>query len=159
MNVFRLFFVLKTYQNFSKNLKKMENRTKFQAIRDMKCPRCREGNVFEGSGNSFAHFTDTHSHCPNCGLRYEPEPNFFQGAMYISYGFTTAIVLGVGFAVYLLSNYILGSKDADLWVYILAVTVGLLLSFRYIFRMSRVLMLHWFGGFGYLNEKEREELK
>ncbi len=133
-------------------------RTKLQSILDMKCPRCREGNVFSGSVNDFTHFTDTYAHCPNCGLRYEPEPNFFQGAMYISYAFTTAIVLGGGFAVFLLSNYILGSKDADLWVYIVVVLIGLLLSFRYIFRISRVLMLHWFGGFEYLDEKERKEL-
>lgn len=133
-------------------------RTKLKAILDMKCPRCREGNVFSGDANNFVHFTDTHSHCPNCGLRYEPEPNFFQGAMYISYAFTTAIVLGSGLAVYLLSNYILANKDADLWVYIAVVIAGLLISFRYIFRISRVLMLHWFSGFGYMTEEERKEL-
>jgi uncharacterized protein (DUF983 family) len=137
----------------------MKIRTKSQAIWDMKCPRCREGNVFEESGNSFAKFTDTHKHCPHCGLRYEPEPNFFQGAMYISSGFTTLIMLGMGLLVFVLSNYVLGNKDADLWVYILAVALGILVSFRYIFRISRVLMLHWFSGFGYLNDEEREKLK
>ena len=34
------------------------------------------------------------------GLAFEPEPGFYIGAMYISYAFTTGIVLMVGLLVY-----------------------------------------------------------
>ncbi|MEM9340801.1 MAG: hypothetical protein AAGA66_18855 [Bacteroidota bacterium] len=39
-----------------------------------------------------------HTNCPTCGLRYEKEPGNFYGAMYVSYGFSTAIFLVTAFA-------------------------------------------------------------
>ncbi|MBK9636286.1 MAG: DUF983 domain-containing protein [Bacteroidetes bacterium] len=36
-----------------------------------------------------------HSHCPNCGLNFEPEPGYYYGAMYVSYAFTIAVSVAV----------------------------------------------------------------
>ncbi|OWP64555.1 DUF983 domain-containing protein [Hymenobacter amundsenii] len=81
--------------------------------------------------------------CPVCNLNYEPEPGFYWGAMYISFMFSTAIVLVIGFAVYYLLD------DPDTWVYILAVaTVSLVLT-PWSLRYSRTLMLYLFGGAEY----------
>lgn len=39
---------------------------------------------------------DTLVECPVCHRAYEPEPGFYYGAMYISSGFSTGILLGIG---------------------------------------------------------------
>lgn len=78
-----------------------------------------------------------------CGLRYEPEPGFYWGAMFISFAFSTGIMLVVGFLVYHLLN------DPDVWVYILAVAVVTVLLMPFSLRYSRALMLYLFGGVHY----------
>ena len=32
-----------------------------------------------------------HAHCPHCGVKFEREPGFFLGSIYINYGLTTLI--------------------------------------------------------------------
>ena len=80
-------------------------------------------------------------HCPVCALRFEVEPGFFIGAMYISYAAVVAIVIGVGFSMY----YFI---DPPLYVYGVAVGVTVSLLLPFIFRFSRILFLYWFGGVG-----------
>lgn len=83
-----------------------------------------------------------HEHCPNCGVRLEPEPGFYQGAMYVGYGFTVAILAVVGLGLYF-------TFDPSEWVYIgtvIAITILLApLNYRY----SRILYLYMFGGIRY----------
>lgn len=52
-----------------------------------RCPACRQGPIFVRS-------LQTHPRCPVCGLVYEPEPGYFMGAMYLSYGMAV-IILGL----------------------------------------------------------------
>ncbi len=47
------------------------------------CPRCREGAIFRAS--LWRGYLSMHEKCPVCGLKYEREPGYFMGAMYISY--------------------------------------------------------------------------
>jgi uncharacterized protein (DUF983 family) len=41
----------------------------------------------------FRGFPRMHRACPVCGLRYEREPGYFLGAMYISYGLAVPLML------------------------------------------------------------------
>ena len=90
----------------------------------------------------------TYEHCPHCQLAYEREPGFFIGAMYISYAFVVAVMLVSAFVLY----YFFG--DPDLWVYITIVPILVILLLPVIFRYSRTLYLHGFGGVRY-NEEYR----
>jgi uncharacterized protein (DUF983 family) len=47
------------------------------------CPRCRNGRIFRKSA---FRFPGMHERCPVCGLKFEREPGYFLGAMYIGYG-------------------------------------------------------------------------
>jgi uncharacterized protein (DUF983 family) len=49
------------------------------AVVQQRCPRCLQGQVF-------ATLFRMHEQCPVCGLRFEREPGYFTGAMYLSYG-------------------------------------------------------------------------
>ncbi len=129
----------------------MKKRTALQAIIGSKCPKCRQGNMFEHSAMSLTKYTKMYSHCPVCHLRYGREPSFFDGAMYISYGFTVAILATFGVA-----TYVLGS-DPDAWVYLTVVSIALVFFSRFTFRYARTLMLHLFGGVAYDPEMEETE--
>lgn len=113
------------------------------SILQQRCPRCHQGRLFTHSALNLTRFTEMPAACPVCGQTYEPEPGFYWGAMYISFAFSTGIMLVVGFAVYYLLN------DPDTWVYITAVAIFSLLLTPLSLRYSRTLMLYWFGGIRY----------
>ncbi len=121
----------------------MKDVSKLQAILGTKCPRCRTGEIFKFPFSRLSRFTETRDNCPVCGLKYEVEPGFFFGAMYISYAFTVAIMIAAFVAVFVLGN------DPPLWVYLVTIITANLLSVPLMFRYARVLMLHWFSGVRY----------
>jgi hypothetical protein len=82
------------------------------------------------------------THCPVCNVRLEPEPGFYQGAMYVGYGFTVAAVLVLGGFIYLIA-------DPAPWVYITSIIVVMILLAPLNFRYSRALYLYLFGGIHY----------
>jgi len=66
-----------------------------------KCPNCEKGAIFEKKGNIFLlRIPKMHENCLECGYKFEKEPGYFLGAMYISYGFTVIEMLAVFFATY-----------------------------------------------------------
>jgi uncharacterized protein (DUF983 family) len=120
------------------------------AMLAQKCPRCHRGNLFTHGMYNLAHYTEMPCACSGCGLAFEPEPGFYIGAMYISYVFTTGIVLLVGVVVYNLLH------DPDTWVYVASVTVAIVLLLPALLRYSRTVMLYFFGGAGYDPDAARQ---
>jgi uncharacterized protein (DUF983 family) len=61
----------------------------------LRCPRCGQGRLFNGPIRMAAE-------CANCHLRYEREPGYFLGSVYINYGLTALLVtagyLGIFFS-------------------------------------------------------------
>jgi uncharacterized protein (DUF983 family) len=55
-----------------------------------RCPRCRTGSIFRYS--IFRGFPKMHDRCPVCDLKFEREPGYFLGAMYVSYALGVMIV-------------------------------------------------------------------
>ncbi|WP_224995006.1 DUF983 domain-containing protein [Cesiribacter sp. SM1] len=113
-----------------------------EAILKAKCPRCHRGDIFIHNAYHPG-FSKTNKLCPHCGLMFEREPGFFFGAMYISYMFTVAIMLGTAFVLYF------GFNDPPLLVYLLSVPLITVLLVPLSFRFSRVLYLYAFGGVSY----------
>jgi hypothetical protein len=101
------------------------------------CPRCQNGKIFKYAPYRLLNFTDMNDHCSYCGQSFEPEPDFYQGAMYVSYGLSTGLFLLIG--VLLLFYLELG----DLVAYAGIVVVGVVL-WPVIFRVSRVIWLNLF---------------
>jgi hypothetical protein len=77
--------------------------------------------------------------CPHCGVRLEPEPGFYQGAMYVSYGFTVTFIAIIGGILYLLWN-------PGEWTYILIIIGVMVLLAPLNYRYSRIIYLYLFGG-------------
>lgn len=59
-------------------------------ILHQRCPHCRTGSIFRYS--IFRGFPKMHERCPVCDLKFEREPGYFLGAMYVSYGLGIVII-------------------------------------------------------------------
>jgi len=115
----------------------------------LRCPQCREGKMFKYPAYNVKRFDEMYEQCPVCGLYYEIEVGFYWGAMYISYGFSVALVLLVGIILY-------QAGDPSIWVYVLAVAGSVILLTPLFFRYARMLMLHLFGNVSYKPEAARK---
>jgi hypothetical protein len=120
----------------------MPEKSRLDAILGGKCPRCRKGNMFPYSMFRISKFMNMNKECPVCHLFFEREPGFFFGAMYISYAFSVAIFISVGVILSFLGDY-------PLHYYLIGVCLSIILLFPFMFRYSRILFLHFFGGVRY----------
>ncbi len=113
------------------------------AVAACKCPQCRQGQMFKSGPYNLTKFSDMHVRCPHCNLRFEVEPGFFYGAMYVSYGFSVATFIACFVAVNVLVD------KPTLTIYLSVIITTILLMVPISFRYSRVLMLYGFGGVSY----------
>ena len=88
-----------------------------------------------------------HEHCTYCGTRLVPEPGFYQGAMYVSYGFTVATLAIVSLVLRATGN------PAEVTYIISIITCAVVLA-PLNYRYSRILYLYLFGGITYTPKKE-----
>jgi len=104
-------------------------RARLAAVAAGRCPRCRRGRIFQGR---FA----MHPTCPVCALRFEREPGYFTGAMYVSYALGLPVITVSTVLVLLVAPQLSFEATA-------AVVVVLFLPFvPLIFRYSRILWIH-----------------
>ncbi|MCV9387655.1 DUF983 domain-containing protein [Reichenbachiella ulvae] len=88
--------------------------------------------------------------CSVCHQSFEPEPGYYFGAMYVSYGFSVALTVGVIVFLYKLMG------DPSMWVYV-TVLLGLnVLLLPVMYRYSRAIFLHVFGGIGFDTKYAKE---
>lgn len=113
--------------------------SKGMAMLQCKCARCQTGNMFKAPATNLKRFMEMNEVCENCGLRFEIEPGFFWGAMYVSYALTTALMLISCGTLLLVFN------DPDFWVYVATIIVAVVVTLPWVFRYSRMLMLHLFS--------------
>jgi uncharacterized protein (DUF983 family) len=64
----------------------------------LQCPLCGRGKLFRG-------WLAMHTECPVCGVKFEREPGFFLGSIYINYGLTVLIV-AIAFPVLLFNKIV-----------------------------------------------------
>jgi uncharacterized protein (DUF983 family) len=93
----------------------------------LRCPRCGESALFAGP------FTMQRS-CASCGLVYEREPGYFVGAIYLNYGVTALLALGVAWSLDLAIGLTLRQQ------LVVAIAIAALVPLAF-FRYSRSLWL------------------
>jgi Protein of unknown function (DUF983) len=74
------------------------------------------------------------SECPHCGLKFEREPGYYLGSVYINYGLT-ALLLTIGYFTCFFTEWLTG--DALLW----SATAFCILFPLWFFRYARSLWL------------------
>jgi uncharacterized protein (DUF983 family) len=121
----------------------MPDRSFLSALLLGKCPRCRQGDMFIYPATNLFRFNAMHEECPHCGVRLQPEPGFYQGAMYVSYAFTLLMMGLVSVVLYFLAGH------PSEWVYIGVVITVMVILIPLNYRYSRILFLYLFGGIKY----------
>jgi len=106
-----------------------------------KCPRCNKGKFWKSNNpyyNLFLNEGENHSHCLNCDLKFEIEPGFFYGAMYISYG----LGIGIGSLILIISLAVFQMKNILLLSLIIGISILILAPVNYF--LSRLIWLNTF---------------
>ncbi len=111
---------------------------KIFAIAQMKCPRCYEGNLYTHRNPlPIAHLHEMPDQCSECGLHFRPEPGFYTGAMYVSYGLSVSLFVLFFFVLHI-------ALHVDGIPFLLSYGISMLLLFPFLFRYSRALYIHLF---------------
>jgi len=121
--------------NFLQMLKKG---SKLNSILTGSCPKCQNESMY--SDKNPLHLTKVlkmNQNCSHCGLKYQLEPSFFYGAMYVSYGLNVA----VGIAAFIVSFVFFGVSIGYAFV---SIIVTLILLLPFILRLSRNIYINMF---------------
>ncbi|KAF2337799.1 DUF983 domain-containing protein [Flavobacterium nitrogenifigens] len=120
------------------DISKMKKGSRLNSILTGSCPKCQNGNMYVDK--NLLHLGSVlkmHEKCSHCGLRYQIEPSFFFGAMYVSYGLN----VGVGIAVFAISYLIF---DSGIKTSFIAITAVLVILFPILLRLSRNIYINMF---------------
>lgn len=112
----------------------------FRFIRNVhqeKCPKCKIGATFKKRTGLFS-FPDMNKTCSNCTYRFEREPGYFIGAMYLSYG----LALTQGVIAYILIQLLLPPLDIG-WILGLVIFTFFLFAKKN-YKWSRILYIYIF---------------
>ncbi len=112
--------------------------SKLYSILTGTCPKCQKESMY--LDQNLLHLGSVlkmHEKCSTCGLKYQLEPSFFYGAMYVSYGLNVAI----GIAAFIISFVIFGSSIKISFITIIA---SLIVLFPIVLRWSRNIYINMF---------------
>lgn len=102
------------------------------------CPKCHSESMYKDKNPyHLANVYDMHERCSHCNTKYQMEPSFFYGAMYVSYGVGIAFAVAAFFISYLFIK-------TSLLVSFICI-VGTLIGFMpIIMRLSRNIWINMF---------------
>lgn len=104
-----------------------------------KCPKCGKGHVFSKKGNVFLfRLPKMHVNCSYCNHRFEKEPGYFFGSMFVSYAVAVAEMV----VFFLIANQFV---DSYLTIVVLIGILSIVLS-TFNFRLSRMLWIYMLDG-------------
>ena len=102
------------------------------------CPKCHQESMYvEKNSYKLSDTLKMHERCSQCHTKYQMEPSFFYGSMYVSYG------VGIAFAVaaFVISYLLLESSLVIAFIAIVVTLVGLM---PIIMRLSRNIWINLF---------------
>ena len=112
--------------------------SKLNSILTGSCPKCQNESMYlDKNMLHLIKILKMNENCSHCGLKYQIEPSFFYGAMYVSYGLNVAI----GIAAFIISYVIL---NTSLKVAFISIISSMVLSFPIVLRLSRNIYINMF---------------
>jgi uncharacterized protein (DUF983 family) len=112
--------------------------TKLYSILRMKCPRCQEGDFYEGHPYKFSAMGRVKEECSECKLKYNIEPSFFHGSYYVTYALGVALFVAVGVLTYLLIPNV-GPKTI-----LISTFVSLAILSPLFYALSKIIWINFF---------------
>jgi uncharacterized protein (DUF983 family) len=112
--------------------------SKLNSILTGTCPRCQNESMYvDQNPYNLKNVLKMHEHCSHCNLKYQLEPSFFYGAMYVSYGVNVA--LGVG--AFIVSFVLL---KLNLKISFIAIIGTIIALYPLVLRWSRNIYINMF---------------
>jgi uncharacterized protein (DUF983 family) len=112
--------------------------SKLYSILTGTCPKCQNESMYlDKNPFHLSQILKMNENCSHCGLKYQIEPSFFYGAMYVSYGLNVAI----GIAVFILSFVLF---KTDIKTAFISILVALFASFPFVLRWARNIYINMF---------------
>ena len=112
--------------------------TKLNSIIKGTCPKCQKESMYVNKNPYvFKDVLKMHEKCSSCGLKYQIEPSFFYGAMYVSYGLSVAL----GVAGFIISKLFL---DLSIVNTLILMILTLVLLYPFLLRFSRNIWINFF---------------
>jgi uncharacterized protein (DUF983 family) len=111
--------------------------SKLYSILTGTCPRCQKESMYVDS--NMLHLKNVikmNDNCSHCGLKYQIEPSFFYGAMYVSYGLNVAIGI--------LAFILIFKFDNSVTTIFFSIIAVLILAFPLVMRLSRNIYINIF---------------
>ena len=121
------------------NLQMLKKGSILNSILTGSCPKCHEESMYlDQNPYNVRNVYKMHERCSHCGTKYDIEPSFFYGAMYVSYG------LGIAFGVasFIICYFFIGEKS--LITNFIAICVTLVVFMPLIMRWSRNIWINFF---------------
>jgi uncharacterized protein (DUF983 family) len=122
-----------------------KQRSLLGALLALKCPQCREGNLFQFP-NAYRLQTTSkmNKSCPVCGEDFEREPGFYFGAAYVSYALTVALWVAVLVALYTFDalGWIEFSFFTHVTLFLVTGITTLIVLLPPVYRLSRAIWIH-----------------
>ncbi len=117
------------------------------------CARCHQGKVFENTNPyNFKNAFKLKNSCSECNLKYEKEPGFFYGSLYVSY----ALSSGFFMIWFFIDSFWLHMDAINL---ALIVTATILLAFPLVHQYAKLIWLNFFVKYDkkYAKVKQKKE--
>ncbi len=109
--------------------------SKIKSILTYTCPRCRQTKMYKAPF-MMSKPVDMHESCVLCGQKFEPEPGFYYGAMFISYIMSGFLFVGIALTLVFGFGWSFNSAMG------LVVAIAILTFFK-LMRISRSLWIHF----------------
>ena len=112
--------------------------SKLYSILTGSCPRCQKESMY--LDNNLLHLSKIlkmNDHCSHCGLKYQIEPSFFYGAMYVSYGLNVAIGIAAFVVAFVLFNASIGTA-------FVTIVLSIIVFYPLVMRLSRSIYINMF---------------
>jgi uncharacterized protein (DUF983 family) len=121
--------------------------SKLNSILTGSCPRCHTESMYvDKNPLHFSKILDMHKKCSHCDLKYEIEPSFFYGAMYVSYGLNVALSIATFVVSYLIF-------ETSLKVSFIAIVIANIVAFPFVIRWARNIYINIFIAYDKKYEK------
>jgi uncharacterized protein (DUF983 family) len=112
--------------------------SKLNSILTGSCPKCQNESMYvDKNPLHLGKVLKMNENCSFCGLKYQIEPSFFYGAMYVSYGLNVAI----GIATFIIAHVFIKLMLIPSFI---AIIISLTVTFPFVLRWARNIYINLF---------------
>ena len=112
--------------------------SKLNSILTGSCPRCQNESMYvDKNPLHFSKMIEMNEKCSHCDLKYQIEPSFFYGAMYVSYGLNVALSMAAFVVTFVIFK-------TNIKIAFLSILIANIVLFPFVLRWARNIYINIF---------------